>query len=73
VFCGARQSLEQLCRCITRSPCRPRLANERLQTNATGQAVLKLNAPWQDVTSHSVMSPLESAASDCFAAGDSGR
>lgn len=33
-----RKSLEQLCRFITR----PALANERVQTNAAGQVVLKL-------------------------------
>jgi len=33
------QALEQLCRYITR----PALANERVQTNAAGQVVLKLS------------------------------
>jgi len=39
VRCAAddRQALEQLCRYITR----PALANERVQTNAAGQVVLK--------------------------------
>ena len=39
VRCGAhdRQALEQLCRHIAR----PALANERVQTNAAGQVVLK--------------------------------
>ena len=57
VRCGAddRQALEQLCRYITR----PALANERVQTNATGQVVLKLKTPWRDGTTHLVMSPLE--------------
>ena len=50
-----RQALEQLCRCITR----PALANERVQTNAAGQVVLKLKTPWRDGTTHLVMSPLE--------------
>mgnify|MGYP003546577885 CR=1 FL=1 len=50
-----RQALEQLCRTITR----PALANERVQTNATGQVVLKLKTPWRDGTTHLVMSPLE--------------
>ena len=39
-----RQALEQLCRYITR----PALANERVQTNAAGQVVLKLKTPWRD-------------------------
>ena len=45
VRCAAdnRQSLEQLCRCITR----PALANERVQANAAGQVVLKLKTPWR--------------------------
>mgnify|MGYP006053071557 FL=1 len=57
VRCGAddRQALEQLCRYITR----PALANERVQTNAAGQVVLKLKAAWRDGTTHLVMSPLE--------------
>ena len=54
VRCGAadRQALEQLCRTITR----PALANERAQTNAAGQVVLKLKTPWRDGTTHLVMS-----------------
>ncbi len=57
VRCGAddRQALEQLCRYITR----PALANERVQTNAADQVVLKLKTPWRDGTTHLVMSPLE--------------
>ena len=57
VRCGAddRRALEQLCRYITR----PALANERVQTNAAGQVVLKLKTPWRDGTTHLVMSPLE--------------
>jgi hypothetical protein len=57
VRCGAgdRQALEQLCRYITR----PVLANERVQTNAAGQVVLKLKTPWLHGTTHLVMSPLE--------------
>jgi hypothetical protein len=57
VRCGAddRQALEQLCRYITR----PALANERVQTNAAGQVVLKLKTPWRDGTTHLGMSPLE--------------
>ena len=56
VRCGAedRQALEQLCRYITR----PALANERAQTNAAGQVVLKLKTPWRDGTTHLVTSPL---------------
>ena len=50
-----RHALEQLCRYITR----PALANERVQTNAAGQVVLKLKTPWRDGTTHLVMSPLE--------------
>jgi hypothetical protein len=57
VRCGAdgRQALEQLCRYITR----PALANERVQTNAAGQVVLKLKTAWRDGTTHLIMSPLE--------------
>jgi hypothetical protein len=57
VRCSAddRQGLEQLCRYITR----PALANERVQTNAAGQVVLKLKTAWRDGTTHLVMSPLE--------------
>ena len=35
------------------------LANERVQTNAAGQVVLRLKTPWRDGTTHLVMSPLE--------------
>ncbi len=57
VRCDAddRHGLEQLCRYITR----PALANERVQTNAAGQVVLKLKTAWRDGTTHLVMSPLE--------------
>ena len=57
VRCAAddRPALEQLCRYITRSD----LANERVQTNAARQVVLKLKTPWRDGTTHLVMSPLE--------------
>ena len=57
VRCGAddRQALEQLCRYITR----PALANERVQTNAAGQVVLKLKTPWRDGSTHLMMLPLE--------------
>ncbi len=56
VRCGAddRQAVEQLCRYITR----PALANERVQTSAAGQVVLKLKTAWRDGTTHLVMSPL---------------
>lgn len=57
VLCGSddRQALEQLCRYITR----PALANERVQTNAAGQVVLKLKTTWRGGTTHLVMSPLK--------------
>ena len=57
VRCAAddRQALEQLCRYITR----PALANERVQTNAAGQVVLKLKTAWCDGTTQLVMTPLE--------------
>ena len=50
-----RQSLEQLCRYITR----PAIADERVQCNAAGQVVLKLKTAWRDGTTHLLMSPLE--------------
>ena len=57
VRCAAddRQALEQLCRHIAR----PALANERVQTNAAGQVVLKLKTPWRDGTTHQGTPPLE--------------
>ena len=53
VRCSAEdhQALEQLCRYITR----PALADERVQTNAAGQVVLKLKTRWRDGTTHLVM------------------
>ena len=50
-----RQSLEQLCRYITR----PAIANERLSINGKGQVVLKLKTPWKDGATHLIMEPLE--------------
>ncbi len=38
---------------------RPALDKERVQCNAAGQVVLKLETPWRDGTTHLVMSPLE--------------
>ena len=35
---------------------RPALANDRVQTNAAGQVVLKLKTAWRDGTTHLVMS-----------------
>ena len=35
------------------------MANERVQTNAAGQVVLRLKTPWRDGTTHLVVSPLE--------------
>jgi len=56
VRCGVddRQALEQLCRYIAR----PALANERVQTSAVGQGVLKPKTPLREGTTHLVMSPL---------------
>jgi hypothetical protein len=50
-----RNKLEQLCRYITR----PAIANERLKLNDAGDVVLQLKSPYQDGTTHIVMSPLE--------------
>ncbi len=57
VRCAAhqRKQLERLCRYITR----PAMANERLKRNRAGDVVLKLKSPYQDGTTHIVMSPLE--------------
>lgn len=38
---------------------RPALANERVQTNAAGQGVLKLKTPWRDGSTHLVQLPPE--------------
>ena len=50
-----RHKLEQSCRYITR----PAIANERLKLNGAGDVVLQLKSPYQDGTTHIVMSPLE--------------
>jgi hypothetical protein len=57
VRCAMNQGkkLEQLCRYITR----PAIANERLKLNTTGDVVLRLKSPYQDGTTHIVMTPLE--------------
>ncbi len=38
---------------------RPAIANERLKRNSAGDVVLQLKSPYQDGTTHIVMSPLE--------------
>ena len=50
-----RQSLEQLCRYITR----PAISNERLSIKRQGQVLLKLKTAWRNGTSHIVLTPLE--------------
>jgi hypothetical protein len=50
-----RHKLEHLCRYITR----PALANKRLKRNSAGDVVLQLKSPYQDGTTHIVMSPRE--------------
>jgi Putative transposase len=57
VSCAAddRQALEQSRRHITR----PALGNERVQTNAAGQVVLKLKTARRDGTTHRIVSPME--------------
>ena len=41
------------------------LANERVQTSAAGQVVLKLETAWRDGTTHLVMSPFEIDLAHC--------
>ena len=55
--CGANdcEALEQHCPYISR----PVLANERVQSNADGQVVLKLKTPWREGSTQPVKSPLE--------------
>ncbi len=57
VHCAAHQrhQLERLCRYITR----PAIANERLERNRAGDVVLQLKSPYQDGTTHIMLSPLE--------------
>ena len=50
-----RHHLEHLCRYITR----PAIANERLTLNRAGEVVLQLKSPYQDGTTHIVMSLLD--------------
>jgi len=55
VGAGKKKDLEKLCRYIARPP----IAEERLSQNANGQVVYKLKRPYDDGTSHIVMSPME--------------
>ena len=57
-----RHKLERLCRYITR----PALANDRLTLNSAGDVVLRLKSPYQDGTTHIVMSPLDKIARSDF-------
>jgi hypothetical protein len=50
-----REKLEKLCRYIAR----PAIALERLSLNANGQVVYSLKKPYDDGTTHIVMTPLE--------------
>ena len=56
-WCGPhqRQTLERLCRYITR----PALGHKRLRRTPAGEVVLQLKTPYRDGTTHLVMSPLE--------------
>ncbi len=55
--CGPhqRQTLERLCRYITR----PAIGHKRLSRTPAGEVVLQLKTPYRDGTTHLVMSPLE--------------
>jgi hypothetical protein len=55
VAAGKKKELEKICRYIARPP----IAEERLSQNASGQIVYKLKRPYDDGTSHIVMSPME--------------
>ena len=50
-----RQTLERLCRYITR----PALGHKRLSRTPAGEVVLQLKTPYRDGTTHLVMTPLE--------------
>ena len=50
-----RQKLEKICRYIAR----PAIALERLSVNSTGQVVYSLKRPYDDGTTHIMMTPLE--------------
>ena len=45
---------------------RPALANERVQTNAAGQVVLKLKTPWRDGTTQLVLRRDTDSPVDCL-------
>ena len=55
VAASERQALEKLCRYIAR----PAIALERLSLNSNGQVVYSLKKPYDDGTTHIVMTPLE--------------
>jgi len=57
-----RHKLERLCRYITR----PAIAHERLKRNSVGDVVLQLKSPYQDGTTHIVLSPLDKIAGSDF-------
>jgi len=52
---GERDKIEKLCRYIARPP----VAIERLTINPNGQVVYKLKRPYNDGTTHIVMTPLQ--------------
>ena len=50
-----RKKLEHICRYISR----PSLSEERLSVNVKGQVIYKLKTPYQNGTTHIVLSPLD--------------
>ncbi len=52
---GERDKIEKLCRYIARPP----VAIERLSINSRGEVVYKLKRPYDDGTTHIVMTPLQ--------------
>ena len=53
--CNQRKKLERLCRYITR----PAIAEQRLSLASNGNVIVALKTPYDDSTSHVVLSPME--------------
>ncbi|MCA9458170.1 MAG: transposase [Nitrospira sp.] len=59
-----RKKLERLCRYITR----PAISEQRLSLGSNGNVMVELKTPYDDGTSHVVLSPMEGDAESLWVA-----
>jgi hypothetical protein len=59
VTANPQEAMFQTGKCVDTLPALPSPINEQLRLNSTGDVVLRLKSPYQDGSTHIVMSPLE--------------